>query len=448
MISMRASFALFALLLPVTASAQTKTLTGAEAYGDWRADAPGVRRHIRASDLPAPMATPSTRNSVVVAKPPEGAQLKVPAGFAIKQLASGLEKPRLMRVAPNGDIFVAESSSGRIRVLRPTADGEGIAENKVFASGLRQPFGIAFYPNGDNPQWVYVANTDSVVRFAYKAGDMEASAKSEIIATNIPVGHHWTRDVVFSNDGKKMFVSVGSGSNVGENMDKLSPDAVQKAVGDKPLGTSWGPEYERAAVLAFTPDGKERRIYATGIRNCVGMAVDANDVMWCSTNERDLLGDDLVPDYITRVKEGAFYGWPWYYIGDNLDPRWAGARADLKGKVTVPDILLQPHMASLQMMFYTGNQFPADYKGSVFAAQHGSWNRAKRTGYKIIRGIVKDGVPTGEYEDFVTGFVIDDAASWGRPVGVAQAKDGSLLFSEDGNGTIWRVTHTDRRSQR
>ena len=247
---------------------------------------------------------------------------------------------------------------------------------------------------------------------------------------------------------RTMFVSVGSGSNVGENMDKLSPDAVQKAVGDKPLGTSWGPEYERAAVLAFTPDGKERRIYATGIRNCVGMAVDANDVMWCSTNERDLLGDDLVPDYITRVKEGAFYGWPWYYIGDNLDPRWAGARADLKGKVTVPDILLQPHMASLQMMFYTGNQFPADYKGSVFAAQHGSWNRAKRTGYKIIRGIVKDGVPTGEYEDFVTGFVIDDAASWGRPVGVAQAKDGSLLFSEDGNGTIWRVTHTDRRSQR
>jgi glucose/arabinose dehydrogenase len=179
------------------------------------------------------------------------------------------------------------------------------------------------------------------------------------------------------------------------------------------------------------------------------MAVDTNGVLWCSVNERDLLGDDLVPDYITRVKQGAFYGWPWYYIGDHPDPRWKEApRADLKGKVTVPDILLQAHVASLQMMFYTGSQFPAEYKGNVFAALHGSWNRSKRVGYKIIRGIVKDGVPTGEFEDFVTGFVIDDAASWGRPVGVAQARDGSLLFSEDGNGTIWRVTHTGRRSGR
>ena len=448
MISSRIALAVLTVALPNFASAQTKTLTGHEAYGDWRGDAPGVRRHIKAGDLPAPMATPSTRNSVSVVKPRDGTQLKVPAGFTVKPFITGLDKPRLMRVAPNGDIFIAESSSGRIRVLRPKPDGEGVAENKVFASGLKQPFGIAFYP-AQNPQWVYIANTDAVARFAYKAGDMEAAGKPETVAPNIPVGHHWTRDVVFSNDGKTMFVSVGSGSNVGENMDKLSPDAVKQAVGDKPLGTSWGPEYERAAVLAFTPDGKDRRIYATGIRNCVGMAVDAKGVLWCSTNERGLLGDDLVPDYITRVKEGAFYGWPWYYIGDNLDPRWKDTpRADLKDKVTVPDILLQPHMASLQMMFYTGDQFPAEYKGSLFAAEHGSWNRSKRTGYKIIRGIVKDGVPTGEYEDFVTGFVIDDSASWGRPVGVAQAKDGSLLFSEDGNGTIWRVSHTDRRSER
>ena len=435
--------------LPASALAQTNTLTGTAAYGDWRGDAPGVRRHMKAEDLPAPMATPSTRNSVTVAKPPQGAELKTLPGFSVKLFAVGLEKPRLMRVAPNGDIFVAESSSNRIRVLRPTPDGSKVESNEIFATGLRQPFGIAFYPNGANPQWVYIANTESVVRFPYRAGDMKARGEAETIAPNIPVGHHWTRDVVFSNDGKKMFVSVGSGSNVGENMEKLSEDTAQKAAAGKPLGTSWGPEYERAAVLAFTPEGKDRRIYATGIRNCVGMAVDAKDTLWCSTNERDLLGDDLVPDYITRVKEGAFYGLPWYYIGDNLDPRWKDTpRADLKGKVTVPDILLQPHSASLQMMFYTGGQFPAEYKGSIFAAEHGSWNRAKRTGYKIVRGIVKDGIPTGEYEDFVTGFVIDDAASWGRPVGVAQAKDGSLLFSEDGNGTIWRVSYTDRRSMR
>ena len=437
------------ICVPTAALAQTKTLTGTTAYGDWRGDAPGVRRHIEATDLPAPMATPSTRNSVTVAKPPNGAELKTLPGFTVKQFASGLAKPRLMRVAPNGDIFVAESSSNRIRVLRPTADGSAVAANEIFASGLNQPFGISFYPSGDNPQWVYIANTDSVVRFPYQTGDMKARGVAETLVTGIPSVHHWTRDVVFSNDGKKMFVSVGSGSNVGEGMNKLTGDALQKEIAGQPLGAAWGPEEGRADVVAFDPDGKNRRIYATGIRNCVGMAVDAKDTLWCSTNERDLLGDDLVPDYITRVREGAFYGWPWYYIGENLDLRWKEApRPDLKGKITVPDILLQPHSASLQMMFYTGDQFPAEYKGSIFAAEHGSWNRAKRTGYKIIRGIVKHGVPTGEYEDFVTGFVIDDEKSWGRPVGVAQAKDGSLLFSEDGNGTIWRVSHTDRRSMR
>lgn len=439
------------IFIPATAPAfaQTKTLTGAAAYGDWRGDAPGVRRHMKPQDLPKPMATPSARNSVSVVKQPDGQKLRTLPGFEVKQFAAGLNKPRLMRVAPNGDIFVAESSSNRIRVLRPSADGSKVESNEVFASGLNQPFGIAFYPNGNDPQWVYIANTDSIVRFPYRAGDMKARGAAESLVTNIPSVHHWTRDVAFSNDGKTMFMSVGSGSNVGEGMDHLQGDALQKAIVGKPLGAAWGSEEWRAAVLAFDPDGKNKRIYATGIRNCVGMAVDAKDTLWCSTNERDLLGDDLVPDYITRVKQGAFYGWPWYYIGDNLDPRWKDApRADLKGKVTVPDILLQPHSASLQMMFYTGSQFPAEYKGSIFAAEHGSWNRAKRTGYKIIRGIVKDGVPTGEYEDFVTGFVIDDAASWGRPVGVAQAKDGSLLFSEDGNGTIWRVTYTDRRSMR
>ncbi|MGZ5804970.1 MAG: PQQ-dependent sugar dehydrogenase, partial [Xanthobacteraceae bacterium] len=252
-------------------------------------------------------------------------------------------------------------------------------------------------------------------------------------------------DIAFSKDGSTMYVSVGSGSNDGENIEK--PDSLQKWVAEHPLGAAWGEEYERAAVLAFDPQGNKRRIFATGIRNCVGLAVDpAAGDLWCSTNERDLLGDDLVPDYLTRVRDGHFYGWPWYYIGSNEDPRHKGDRPDLKDKVTVPDILLQAHSASLGMAFYTGDQFPAAYKGSIFAAEHGSWNRSKRTGYKIIRGLIKDGKPTGEYEDFVTGFVVSDSSAWGRPVGITQMKDGSLLFCEDGNSTIWRVTYGERRS--
>jgi glucose/arabinose dehydrogenase len=431
------------------ALAQDKVLTGAAAYGDWRADAPGVRRHLKASELPPPFATPSQSNGVSVVKKPVGAELKVPPGFAIKQFAAGLNQPRIIRVAPNGDIFVAETATGRVRVLRPTPDSEGTARNEVFAASLGRPFGIAFYPSGDNPQWVYVANTGSVVRFPYRNGDLNARGNAETIVASLPsTAGHSTRDVAFSKDGNTMFVSVGSASNVAEGLQKLDPAALQKWIAERPTGAVWGQEFERAAVLAFDPQGNNRRIFATGIRNCVGLAVDPSvgDV-WCSTNERDLLGDDLVPDYITRVRDGGFFGWPWYYIGGNEDPRHKNGRPDLKDKVSVPDILIQPHSASLGMMFYTGDQFPADYKGSVFAAEHGSWNRAKRTGYKIIRGIVRNGVPTGEYEDFVTGFVINDSSTWGRPVGVAQMKDGSLLFSEDGNGTIWRVTYTFRRSK-
>ncbi|MGA8229203.1 MAG: sorbosone dehydrogenase family protein, partial [Xanthobacteraceae bacterium] len=398
---------------------------------------------------PAPFASPSVRSRSSVVPRPGGAQLKVPPGFEIKQIAQGLEKPRLMRLAPNGDIFVAETSYGRVRALRLSADGNGVAQNEVFATGLNLPFGISFYPP-DNPQWVYVAQTDKVVRFPYAAGDMKARGAPEVAVAELPHGgNHYSRDVVFSADGKTMFVSVGSGSNVAEGMGTLDPAALAAFIKDKPLGATWGNETERADVLAFDPDGKNRRIFATGIRNCVGMAINpATGDLWCSTNERDLLGDNLVPDYLTRVREGAFYGWPWYYIGAHQDPRQPGARPDLKDKVTIPDVLIQAHSASLQMMFYTGDQFPADYKGSAFAAEHGSWNRAARTGYKIIRAPMKNGVATGEYEDFVTGFVVNDSDVWGRPVGVVQAKDGSLLFSEDGNGTIWRVTHKDRASER
>jgi len=343
-------------------------------------------------------------------------------------------------VAPNGDVFVAESSAGRIRVLRPS--GNGAAQPSLFASGLHYPFGIAFYPAGADPQWVYVGNTDAVVRFPYRNGDLAARGAAEVVVPHLPVGGHSTRDVAFSPDGKTMYVSVGSGSNAGDGMAKLSAAALQAWQSNHPLGAAWGDEAERADVLAFDPDGKNSRIFATGIRNCVGMAVAAGSgTLWCSTNERDGLGDNVPPDYITRVRDGAYYGWPWYYIGAHEDPRHAGERPDLKDKITVPDVLLQAHSASLGMTFYDATQFPAEYRGNIFAAEHGSWNRSKRTGYKVIRVLMKDGAPTGEYEDFATGFVINDSEVWGRPVGVAVDKDGALLVSEDASGTIWRITY-------
>jgi glucose/arabinose dehydrogenase len=425
-------------VIGATASAEP-VLQGRNAFGSWQADKPGTVRLIRPQDLPRPGASPSVANfSRVVARPAEGTPL-VPEGFKVELLAEGLSGPRILRVAPNGDIFVAETRAGRIRALR--ADGARIVANAIFASGLNRPFGIAFFPNGDNPQWVYVANTDSVIRFSYRNGDLKASGKPETVVANLAHGTgHSTRDIVFTPDNKRMLVSVGSAGNVGEGMGN-PPGGIEAWSRTQALGAPWGFEAERAAVLAFDADGKNRKLYATGIRNCVGLAIEPKSGLpWCSTNERDGLGDDLVPDYVTSVREGAFYGWPWFYIGANEDPRHAGARPDLKDKVTIPDVLLQPHSASLGMTFYQGSNFPAEYQGDAFAAEHGSWNRSKRTGYKVIRIRMKDGKPTGEYEDFVTGFVVNDNAVWGRPVGVAVAKDGALLISEDGNGTIWRVT--------
>jgi glucose/arabinose dehydrogenase len=423
------------------ALSQSAPLVGPAAFGDWRADRPGVSRLIKPDDLQRPGATPSSANvSRVVPRPP-AALPQVPAGFKIELFAEGLNGPRQMRVAPNGDIFVAETRAGRIRVLRAADDASTPSANEIYASGLRGPFGIAFYPSGDNPQWVYVANTDSVVRFPYRAGDLKAAQKPETVVAELPHGYgHSTRDIVFSSDGKRMLVSVGSASNDAEGIG--SPPGGLPAWNDShPLGATWGSEADRADVLMFDPDGKHPGLFASGIRNCVGLAVHpASGDVYCSTNERDGFGDNLVPDYVTRVREGAFYGWPWYYIGNNEDPRHAGERPDLKGKVSVPDVLIQAHSASLGLTFYNASAFPSEYRGDGFAAQHGSWNRSKRTGYKIIRIRLKDGIPTGEYQDFVTGFVIDDSAVWGRPVGVAIAHDGALLVSEDGNGTIWRIT--------
>jgi glucose/arabinose dehydrogenase len=355
---------------------------------------------------------------------PSDAWPKAPTGFKVDLYASGLDEPREIRTAPNGDLFVAGSDSGQIKIFRGITKDSKPEQTSTFATGLHEPFGIAFYPPGNNPNWVYVGNTDSVVRFPYKNGDLKASGAAQTLIKGIPTGGHSSRDLAFSQDGKKMFLSVGSRSNVDD------PDTHPR-------------EHNRAAILQYTPEGKFVKVYGAGIRNPVGITIQPETgELWCSVNERDELGDNLVPDYITHVQEGGFYGWPWYYMGDHQDPRHEGKHPELKGKVIVPDVLLQPHNASLEMTFYEGNQFPKDYKGDVFAAEHGSWNKADRAGYEVIRVPLKDGKATGEYEDFVTGFVTPDGQVWGRPVGVAVAPDGSLMVSDDGSKSIWRVSYT------
>jgi glucose/arabinose dehydrogenase len=406
--------------------------TGAAAFGDWRTDAPGVRRLITPADLPAPYATPSTANMSQRAARTEAEIPKAPPGFTVDLFASGLNTPRVIRVAPNGDIFVAETGAGRVRVFRP-GGSPAPAQGEIFADGLQRPYGIAFYPSGQDPRFVYVATPDSVVRFPYRSGEMNASGPAEKIASLPSGGGHWTRDVAFSPDDKTMFVSVGSASNDAEGL---------RAVAARVLGALFGDEQRRADVLAFDPDGKNERVYATGIRNCSGLAVQpGTGALWCAVNERDGLGDDLPPDYATHVAQGAFYGWPWYYLGDHPDPRHKDERADLANHITTPDVFIQAHSAPLGITFYAADQFPSDYKGDAFVTLHGSWNRAKRTGYKVVRLVMKDGKPTGEYEDFLVGFVDDDKSVWGRPVGVAVARDGSLLVSDDGSGSIWRVSY-------
>jgi glucose/arabinose dehydrogenase len=412
--------ALFAVLAAMPARADAP-LVGMAAYGDWHSDAPGVVRHITPDALPPPYATGSAGRPPSVVARPAGAMLHVPAGFQVEQIAAGLDEPRTLRVAPNGDVFVAESGADRIRVLRMPPDGSAKPQLSVFAEELPQPYGIAFWPPGPQPRFVYIAETERVVRFPYQTGDLMARGKPEVIVPHLPSGGHWTRDVVFSPDGTSMFVSVGSASN---------------------LGTGEA-ERQRADVLQFDPDGGHMRVYATGLRNCSGEAIQpGSGALWCAVNERDGLGDNLPPDYATSVRQSAFYGWPWYYIGDHEDPRLKGQRPDLASHVTVPDVLIQPHSAPLGMTFYDATQFPAAYRGEAFVALHGSWNRAQRTGYKVVRLRFANGKPTGEYEDFLTGFVASDQAVWGRPVGIAVAKDGSLLVSEDGNNTIWRISYS------
>ena len=431
-----------------------QVLRGEAAFGSWQDDKPGVRRLLTAQDLP-PVSTP-TYGAAQVVPVPAGARPQVPDGFSAELVTADLRNARVIRVAPNGDLFVASSMSNSVHVLRIPAGSAKPTKHTVFASGLRQPFGIAFYPLGPNPKWVYVANSDGVVRFPYSNGDLEATGKAERIVAGIPATHHWARDIVFSPDGKRLFFSVGSGSNVAQDMfpephlttipEPLIINTLADWLKIKPAGAAWDTEELRADVLSFAPDGKDLKIVATGLRNCSGMTVQPiTRQLWCVVNERDELGDNTPFEYATHVVEGAFYGWPWYYIGGHEDPRHPGARPDLKDKVIVPDVFMQGHSAPLQMVFYQGDNFPAEYKGSAFVTMHGSWNRAKRTGYKVVRLLFDaSGKPTGEYEDFMTGFVVSDTQMWGRPVGVAVATDGSLFVTEDGNGTIWRVTYHGR----
>lgn len=417
---------------------------GAQGVENWRRDAPGVVHRV-SPNLPAPNEARSVSNSPAIVAEPETAGLHVPPGFAVQLFASVLRGPRIIRTAPNGDVFVVESGAGRIRVLRAADGAARPSAQAEFATGLQRPFGVAFWPPGPEPQFVYVANTNSVVRYPYRNGDLQARGPAPVVVAQLAATafHHWTRDLAFSPDGGAMYVSIGSASNVAEGMQRLEPEAIRGIEARGGVGALWGDEAGRADVLVFDPMGGQRRVFATGLRNCAGLGVQprTGDV-WCSTNERDGLGDNVPPDYVTRVTPGAFYGWPWYYIGGHEDPRHAGERPDLAAKVARPDVLVQAHSAPLGMTFYTGQgpaAFPPEYQGDAFVALHGSWNRSQRTGYKLVRLHLRDGVPDGAYADFLTGFVLDDDHVWGRPVGVTVAHDGALLVSDDGNGTIWRI---------
>jgi glucose/arabinose dehydrogenase len=427
---MKSSFRLILILL--LSGLPLLGQSAASPFYDYRAESPGTVHKVTVADLPAPFTTKSAANFPIPFSRPTGAMPKVLPGFKVELYATGLDNPRELRAAPNGDVFLADMHSGEIKIFRGvTKDGKA-EQTATFVDGLKQPFGIGFYPPGSDPQWVYIADTDRVMRFPYRNGDLKARGPAEIIIPEIFPGAksaqgHTTRDVVFSQDGKKMFISVGSGSNIDNPDDHKS-------------------EFHRANILEFNPDGSGMRVFASGIRNPVGMAINpTTGELWTATNERDALGDNLVPDYTTHVQDGGFYGWPWYYMGGNHDPRLPDSHPDLRAKMLVPDVVIQPHSAPLGFAFYTGDQFPAEYHGDEFLALHGSWNRASRTGYEVVRvPLHGQGKATGEYEDFMTGFVTDDGNVWGRPVGIAVAKDGSLLVSDDASGSIWRISYVGK----
>jgi glucose/arabinose dehydrogenase len=390
---------------------------------------PGSGRRIvlTSQGLPKPFATESVRKPPRVVTQPAGAKLVLPPGFDLAVFSEGEYKnPRWVKEGPNGDLFLADTGGNSIFLLRDAnKDGriDNATERFTFATGLTQPFGMAVQKIGAQT-WFYVGNTGSVVRFKYTPGQAKVEGEPEKLF-ELPIGGHSTRDVLFSRDGKKMYVSVGSQSNVNEGEDPV-----------------------RAAINEYNPDGSGHRIFASGIRNPVGLAWNpANGQLWTAVNERDLLGDDLVPEYATSVKDGGFYGWPDSYMGKNLDPRVKNPRMELVARAIVPDVLLEPHSAALGIVFYTGRMFPREYQGDAFVALHGSWNRSRRSGYKVVRIPFEKGKPEGGYENFLMGWVPDETgeAVWGRPVGVTMIRDGSLLVVDDGGKKVWRVTYTGKK---
>jgi glucose/arabinose dehydrogenase len=411
-------------VLASLACAQSNRNSGA-GQPDKRGAASSAARHydIKLSDLPPPEVQKGPVNFSKVIPRPEGAELTVPPGFEVATFAEGdLKRPRWLALAPNGDVFVAESEGERISVLRDTNNDGLVDERFVFATGLARPFGMAFWRD-----YLYVGNTNAVVRFRYKPGQTRAEGVPEKIA-DLPMNgyrEHWTRNLIFSPDGTKLYVTVGSKSNV---------DA-----GEEPM---------RAAISEFNPDGTGHRIYASGLRNPLGLAFyPKTNQLWVAVQERDLIGDDLVPDYLTAVKAGGFYGWPYAYVGPHEDPRRKGERPDLVKSAIVPDVLIQAHSAVLGLVIYDGKMFPEEYRGDAFVALHGSWNRSKRTGYKIIRIRFHNARPVGGYDDFLTGWMLgeDNPNVWGRPVGLLVLKDGSMLIADDGADKIWRVTYAKRK---
>jgi glucose/arabinose dehydrogenase len=398
-----------------------------------------------APDLPPPSDTSQVAKFPVVVGWPEGRTPRAPDGFTVSKYASEFEYPRWFYVLPNGDVLISEARSrvrsdygpeqrrarlaarfvgdspNRITLLRD-ADRDGTPEvRETFLSGLNQPFGMALLGNT-----FYVANTDALVRYPYQQGQTRISSQGEKILDLPADGYnsHWVRNVVAAPDGSKLYVSVGSGTNVDvERTDEKDP--------------------RRAAILEVNPDGSEMRIYASGLRNPIGIDWQPESgAMWTAVNERDGIGDDLVPDYLTSVREGAFYGWPYSYFGQNEDPRKRGERPDLVARAVVPDLPLGSHTASIGLLFYRGTALPERYRGGAFVAQHGSWNRTAFSGYKVVFVPFRDGRPSGPVEGFLTGFIANEASSevYGRPTGVAALPDGSLLVADDAGQTIWRVS--------
>lgn len=379
--------------------------------------APVLQHHeVRADRLPRPYATDSVGNPPRVVKRPANAKLYAPRGFHIALWASDFDEVRNLVLAPNGDVFVSEMSGSRIVVFRDT-NGDGTPDKRwTFADGLNRPFGLAFRGNH-----LYVGNTNAIVRFDYKPGRTAASG-DPVTITPLPPDGHATRNVIFNRDGSKMYVAVGSASNVEDET-------------DEPL---------RAAITEYNADGSGRRTFASGLRNPIGLAWNpANNTLWTCVNERDGLGDELVPDYITEVKAGAFYGWPFSYIGKNVDPRRGEEHRELVARAIAPSLLLESHGAPITLAFYMGKMFPERYRGGAFVALHGSWNRSRRSGYTVVHVPFKNGQPVGGYDDFVAGWALDPTSRevWGRPAGLLVLPDGSLLIADDGADVIWRVTY-------